>query len=213
MGFQLANSSPGSRVPGEFSLFTMEKDEILTGTRFWDVKEIIFRLQIGGSTNGGKLMQQIVQHRVEMEEEIPLVSPSESLGWPLELAQIMLRWKQLAKELPKIEADAIESGFYYFNLHIVTGRKPKYPRPGDLLLDGTRQEMTTSKYDAMAKLNDAKSNQWKRFDLDGKLTSMMKTLGAIHGSETTPTSRSPSKALGKGASEASSNDTISTNQA
>ena len=38
--------------------------------------------------------------------------------------------------------------------------------------------MTSSKYDAMAKLNDAKSNQWKRFDLDGKLTSMMKSLGA-----------------------------------
>lgn len=198
----------------------MEKDEILTVNRFWDVKEIIFRLQIGGSTNGGKLMHQIVLRRVDMEEEIPLVSPSKGLpedsteasGCPLELAQLMLRWKQLAKELPKIEADAIESGFYYFNLHIVTGRKPKYPRPGDLLLDGTRQEMTTSKYDAMAKLNDAKSNQWKRFDLDGKLTSMMKTLGAIHGSESTPASSSPSKALGKGASEASSNDTISTNQ-
>lgn len=191
------------------------------GNRFWDVKEIIFRLQIGGSTNGGKLMQQIVQRRMDMEEEIPLVSPSgglredstETSRCPLELAQLMLRWKQLAKELPKIEADAIESGFYYFNLHIVTGRKPKYPRPGDLLLDGTRQEMTTSKYDAMAKLNDAKSNQWKRFDLDGKLTSMMKTLGAIHGSESTTASRSPSKALEKGASEASSNDTISTNQA
>lgn len=191
------------------------------GNSFWDVKEIIFRLQIGGSTNGGKLMQQIVQRRVDMEEEIPLVSPSEDLPEDsteaseclLELAQLMLRWKQLAKELPKIEADAIESGFYYFNLHIVTGRKPKYPRPGDLLLDGTRQEMTTSKYDAMAKLNDAKSNQWKRFDLDGKLTSMMKTLGAIHGSDSTPALRSPSKALGKGTSEASSNETISTNQA
>lgn len=153
-------------------------------------------------------MQQIVQRRVDMEEEIPLVSPSGDIAspeCPLELAQLILRWKQLAKKLPKIEEDAIASGFYYFNLHIVTGRKPKYPRPGDLLLDGTRQEMTTSKYDAMAKLNNAKSNQWKRFDLDGKLTSMMKTLGAIHGSESTLASHSPSKA--------SSNDTISTNQA
>ncbi len=93
-----------------------------------------------------------------------------------------------------METAALESGEFFLGLHIVTGRKPKYPRPGDLLLDGTRMEMTHSKYDAMAKLNDAKSNQWKRFDLDGKLTSMMKTLGAIHGSEsTTPISGSPRK--------------------
>lgn len=115
----------------------------------------------------------------------------------------------LARKLPKVESHALESGFYYFNLHIVTGRKPKYPRPGDLLLDGTRQEMTNSKYDAMAKLNDAKSNQWKRFDLDGKLTSMMKALGAgvVHGSgSTTPVTGSPKKSLRvpKGASDASS---------
>ena len=80
--------------------------------------------------------------------------------------------------------------------------------------------MTNSKYDAMAKLNDAKSNQWKRFDLDGKLTSMMKALGAgevvgshsARGSEGgTPAARSPAKSLGvmkKGVSEASSNDTV-----
>lgn len=29
-------------------------------------------------------------------------------------------------------------------------------------MDGTRQEMTASKYDAMARLNDAKTSQWKR---------------------------------------------------
>lgn len=161
---------------------------------FWDVKEIIFRLQVGGSTRGGKLLQTLIQSRISMEEEIPL----------------------LCKELPKVEQHALSSGFYYFNLHIVTGRKPKYPRPGDLLLDGTRQEMTSSKYDAMAKLNDAKSNQWKRFDLDGKLTSMMKALGAGevvgHGSDAgTPASQSPQKSLSvpgrKGLSEASSLDT------
>lgn len=67
----------------------------------------------------------------------------------------------------------------------MTGRKPKYPRPGDLLVDGTRQEMTSSKYDAMARLNDAKSNQWKRFDLDGKLKCMMKSLSAMTGGGST----------------------------
>jgi hypothetical protein len=55
----------------------------------------------------------------------------------------------------------LESGSYYMNLHIVTGRKPHSPRPGDLLQDGTRQDMTASKYDAMAR-NDAKFSQWKR---------------------------------------------------
>lgn len=73
--------------------------------------------------------------------------------------------------------------------------------------------MTSSKYDAMAKLNDAKSNQWKRFDLDGKLTSMMKALGAgevvAHESDSgTSVPGSPKKSLSmpvrKGMSEASS---------
>lgn len=56
----------------------------------------------------------------------------------------------------------LESGACYMNLHVVTGRKPPFPRPGDLLPNGERQEMTASKYDAMARFNDAKSAQWKR---------------------------------------------------
>ena len=91
----------------------------------------------------------------------------------------LLTKPQLRKKLPQLEMEYITKGDFFLNLHIVTGRKPKWPRPGDLLLDGTRQEMTTSKYSQMAKLNDAKSNQWKRFDLDGKLTHMMETLGAM----------------------------------
>jgi len=57
----------------------------------------------------------------------------------------------------------LEIGSYYPNLHIVTGRKPAYPRPGDLLGDATRQDMTAFKYDAMAR-NDAKLS-WTRYCL------------------------------------------------
>ncbi|KAH8794806.1 hypothetical protein BGZ57DRAFT_848051 [Hyaloscypha finlandica] len=73
----------------------------------------------------------------------------------------------------------LEIGSYYPNLHIVTGRKPAYPRPGDLLGDATRQDMTAFKYDAMAR-NDAKLS-WTRFDLEGKLSSIMKKLAALPG--------------------------------
>lgn len=69
---------------------------------------------------------------------------------------------QLCDELPKVEISEIESGAYFMNLHIVTGRKPYDPRPGDLLRDGSRQEMTASKYDAMARHHDSKTSQWKR---------------------------------------------------
>jgi hypothetical protein len=55
----------------------------------------------------------------------------------------------------------MESGSYYLNLHIVTGYKPHKPRPGDLLMDGTRQGMSESTYDAMARA-DAGTSQWKR---------------------------------------------------
>ncbi len=68
---------------------------------------------------------------------------------------------QLRDELPEVEIAELENGSYFLNVHIVTGRKPALPRPGDLLKDGTRQYMTASKYDAMAR-NDAKLS-WKRY--------------------------------------------------
>ena len=68
---------------------------------------------------------------------------------------------QLRDELPQVELARLEFGSYFLNLHIVTGRKPASSRPGDLLKDGTRQYMTASKYDAMAR-NDAKLS-WKRY--------------------------------------------------
>lgn len=67
-------------------------------------------------------------------------------------------------------------------MHILTARKPKYPRPGDKLSDGTRQEMTAQKYDAMKKLHDGKSNHpWRRFNLDSKLATMMQRLRILQG--------------------------------
>jgi hypothetical protein len=110
--------------------------------------------------------------------------------------------EQLLQTLPKLELEALESGTYFLNLHIVTSRKPRQPRLGDLLLDGSRQEMTESMYDAMARHGDIKEqrNQWERnlrydvppfdfwdrgslltngmsrFDLAGKLTDMMDKL-------------------------------------
>ena len=77
---------------------------------------------------------------------------------------------KLRDELPKVEMSELESGSYFLNLHVVTGRKPAYPRPGDLLADGTRQDMTASKYDAMAR-NDAKLS-WKRYCLATDLATL-----------------------------------------
>ena len=68
---------------------------------------------------------------------------------------------QLREELPQMEMMAIDSGAYCLNLHIVTCRKPAIPRPGDLLKDGTRQDMTRSKLDTMGHYN-GKDAKWKR---------------------------------------------------
>jgi hypothetical protein len=61
-----------------------------------------------------------------------------------------------------VEVDAIESGSYHLNIHVVTGRKPHLPRPGDLLLDGGRQDMTESSYDTIARFKAIKVSPWKR---------------------------------------------------
>jgi hypothetical protein len=90
--------------------------------------------------------------------------------------------RPLAANLPQIDFDQISQGNYFINMHIVTARKPKYPRAGDKLSDGTRQEMTAQKYDAMMKLSDGKSSyQWRRFNLDGKLATMMQRLRILQG--------------------------------
>ncbi|KAL2068400.1 hypothetical protein VTL71DRAFT_16498 [Oculimacula yallundae] len=129
----------------------------LQGAGFWDVKQIVLPLPVGGNTRSGQLIKEFILYQLELENCIP----------------------KLCAELPKVEISEMESGAYFMNLHIVTGRKPYDPRPGDLLQDGTRQEMTASKYDAMARHHDSKSSQWKRFDLQGKLTTMMQSLTSL----------------------------------
>lgn len=83
----------------------------------------------------------------------------------------MIRWPkhklismQLETEFPISEADrvAMESGKYFLNLHIVTGRKPLQPRPGDLLIDGTRQGMDDP-YADMSHYPLTRATHWERF--------------------------------------------------
>ncbi|OWP02652.1 hypothetical protein B2J93_6485 [Marssonina coronariae] len=129
------------------------------GAGFWDVKQIVLPIPVGGSTQSGRLLKDYILYQTELENCIP----------------------KLFDELPALEIAEIESGAYFMNLHVVTGRKPHEPRPGDLLVDGSRQEMTASKYDAMARHNDSKSSQWKRYDLQDKLTTMMQSLTSLTG--------------------------------
>jgi len=129
----------------------------LQGAGFTEVTEIVIRIPVGGNTRSGQHLKVFLLYQISLENEVP----------------------KLLKELPKVEMVELESGSYYLNLHIMTGRKPAYPRPGDLLGDGTRQDMTASKYDAMAR-NDAELS-WKRFDIEGKLSSMMKNLTTLPG--------------------------------
>ncbi|KAG9237287.1 hypothetical protein BJ875DRAFT_370352 [Amylocarpus encephaloides] len=116
----------------------------LQASGFYDVKQAIFQLPIGGDTASGKKLQDLLLYQFKLEDSIP----------------------KLKSVLPEVEIDEIKSGVYYLNFHIVTGRKPPYPRTGDLLPDGTRYGMTPSTYNAMArqKLNDdtVKNYQWER---------------------------------------------------
>ncbi|TAQ88271.1 hypothetical protein B7494_g3368, partial [Chlorociboria aeruginascens] len=113
----------------------------LQGAGFWDVKQIIIRLPIGGSSIVGQRLKDFMKYQLELENSIPT----------------------LLEFLPKVEESDLESGKFFLNLHIVTGRKPPFPRAGDLLLNGTRQEMTDSKYDVMTRFKDKPSNNWQRF--------------------------------------------------
>jgi hypothetical protein len=72
----------------------------------------------------------------------------------------------LKAELPKVEPNDLFSGEYHLNFHIVTGRKPSTPRTGDLLANGSRNEMTPFTYEAMARDNNYRAPQWKRCDRD-----------------------------------------------
>lgn len=86
---------------------------------------------------------------------------SKGVASPFRIVSILTS-VQLFEELPEVDLDDLENGEYHLNLHFVTGRKPKDPRPGDLLADGTRQEMTNLKYDTMARYNNKRNSQWQR---------------------------------------------------
>ncbi|PMD43585.1 hypothetical protein L207DRAFT_300657 [Hyaloscypha variabilis F] len=129
----------------------------LQGAGFCEVTEIVIRIPVGGNTLSGQHLKEFLLYQISLENMIP----------------------KLRDKLPGVELAELENGSYFLNVHIVTGRKPALPRPGDLLKNGTRQYMTASKYDAMAR-NDAKLS-WKRFDLEGKLSSMMKNLTTLPG--------------------------------
>lgn len=140
----------------------------LQGAGFWDVKQLIIRLPVGGSTPSGQRLANLMTQELEIENSMPI----------------------LAARLPEIELDELHSGNFYLNLHVVTARKPKFPRPGDLLMDGTRQEMTPFKYEKMAERRGAtktgvlggggieKGSGWKRFESDLHSSHMVATMVA-----------------------------------
>jgi hypothetical protein len=82
---------------------------------------------------------------------------------------------QLATKLPRLNFDEISFGNFYINMHVVSGRKPKDPRPGDMLRDGTRQGVTTVPFEILKKADALKYNQWMRAILDTRLATMMKS--------------------------------------
>ncbi|ESZ99332.1 hypothetical protein SBOR_0294 [Sclerotinia borealis F-4128] len=130
----------------------------LEGAGFWDVNEIIHRLPVGGPTTTGRRLKEFILYQIELENDIP----------------------QLRDRFPPVEFEEIESGNYYLTLHIVTARKPRYSRAGDLLIGGTREEMTDVKYDQMARGNELKNQAgWKRFEL-GRISEMMTSFEEHH---------------------------------
>jgi hypothetical protein len=111
----------------------------------------------GGTSDGGKLLKELILYRTRLEDEILQVSRISAY-----LIGSTLISPQLKMAIPELELEAIDSGLYYVNLHIITARKPQNHRLGDLLSDGTRQEMTDQKYDAMIRFDGGKTSKWTR---------------------------------------------------
>lgn len=161
---ELATSMPAlmKRVEVRLSAILRPKDGVpaaklkswLQGAGFWDAKQMIIRLPIGGHSQAGKLMLQILEWQGSLEDSIPVLKSS----------------------LPEVDYDELNYANLYVNFHIITARKPSSPRAGDLLKDGTRLEMSPQREFAMKRLNDATSNQWQRFNLDENLTGLLESL-------------------------------------
>jgi hypothetical protein len=45
----------------------------LMNYRFWDVKQLIVRLPVGGITRGGRLLKEVLIQQIELENVVPLV--------------------------------------------------------------------------------------------------------------------------------------------
>jgi hypothetical protein len=106
------------------------------------------------------MLKDFCLYQAELEDEIPKVY------WLhiIESQTLDLTALQLKENLPVLEVDAVESGKFYINLHIVTGRKPSNLRTGDLLSDGTRQATKGSKHNAEeATMGELRTNKWIRY--------------------------------------------------
>ena len=112
------------------------------------------RLPIGGPSQAGKALLDLLEWQGALEDSIPV----------------------LKSTLPKVDYEELNYANLYVNFHIVTAKKPRFPRAGDMLKDGKRLEMSPQRELAMNRQNDAKSNQWQRFNLDEKLTDMLESL-------------------------------------
>jgi hypothetical protein len=129
---------------------------------FYDVEEVIIRLPVGGDTTTGQKLRDMILYQLELEDSIPKVF----IFHPTTQGKPTSDTSQLKAELPVIDLADLYSGEYHLNFHIVTGRKPSTPRTGDLLANGSRNEMTPFTYQAMARDNDYRAPQWKRCDRD-----------------------------------------------
>ncbi|PQE16761.1 hypothetical protein CJF30_00003465 [Rutstroemia sp. NJR-2017a BBW] len=113
----------------------------LEGAGFWDVQEQVRRLPIGGTTTAGKRLGDFILYQTELEDSIP----------------------QLEQNLPPVELDAVTSGHYYLTVHVVTARKPPFPRAGDQLRNGSREESSDEKCHCMSRGEALKkAAAWKR---------------------------------------------------
>ncbi len=147
----------------------------LEGAGFWDVKQLVMRLPVGGDTPAGKLLLEFMRYQTDLENFVPLVSLSTVPPAPHIHSRRLIKVIQLATELPQPNFNEIGFGKFYINMHIVSGRKPRDPRPGDMLKDGTRQGMSTNTFDRLKRADTSKGDQWNRAVLDARLVTMMKS--------------------------------------
>jgi hypothetical protein len=128
----------------------------LEGAGFWDVKELVIRLLVEVESPTGKLLLHFMRYQTEAPVDTSCLPCQILSPFP---SEVPTNASQLATEFPQPNFDEIRFGNFYINMHIVSGRKPRDPRPGDMLRDDTRQGMTSISTDAVKRLDQKKSNQ------------------------------------------------------